>query len=49
MRRGKVFSDKAGATYSEICAGFDEVGDGVFAMEPVKRADEGVIDEGTEA
>lgn len=49
MRRGKVFSDKAGATYSEICASFDEVGDGVFAMEPVKRADEGVIDEGTEA
>ena len=52
MRRDKVFSDKAGATYSEICAKFDELGDGVFAMEPVKRADEDVAegsDEGAEA
>ena len=44
MRRGKVFSDKAGATYSEICASFDEVGDAVFAMVPVARVAEGVTD-----
>lgn len=52
MRRGKVFSDRAGATYSEICAKFDELGDAVFAMEPVKRADEDAAegaDEGAEA
>lgn len=49
MRRGKVFSDRAGATYSEICAKFDEIGDGVFAMEPVKRDGEDAADEGAEA
>lgn len=41
MRRSKVFSDKAGKTYSEICRNFDTYGDAIFNFSaPVQRVAE---------